>query len=272
MLSGITQKSRNTTLCVALKHLVPDFRTTSVVMIALLLSACQGASGIRDTTNTREAAQFNAELGAKYLQRGELDQANEKLAKALEQDTNNPLAHISYARLQQQIDQPDLAKKHFKRALALQPGDAAQINSYGVFLCETGEIDEAIENFRSAASNPFYRTPEYALDNAGLCLLDADRPEQAENFLRDALRRNPRFPNALLHMAQLTFGKNQFNIADAYLGRFQRYGKNTPASLLLGMNIKRSSGDIPSAQNYANRLLSDFPKSREAGQYLSRPL
>ena len=272
MLSVNPQKCCSAVLRVASKHLVSGLVPGAVAMTVLLLSACQGAGQARDTTNTREAAQFNAELGAKYLQRGELDQANEKLAKALEQDTNNPLAHISFARLQQQIDQPALAKKHFKRALALQPGDAAQINSYGVFLCETGEVDEAIENFRSAAANPFYRTPEYALDNAGLCLLDADRPDQAENFLRDALRRNPRFPNALLHMAQLTFGKNQLNIADAYLGRFQRYGKDTPASLLLGMNIKRSSGDIPSARNYANRLLSDFPKSREAGQYLSQPL
>jgi len=271
MLSGNPQTCCSAVLSAASKHLVSGL-VPGVLAIMVLLSACQGASQARETTNTREAAQFNAELGAKYLQRGELDQANEKLAKALEQDTNNPLAHISFARLQQQIDKPVLAKKHFKRALDLQPGDAAQINSYGVFLCETGEVDEAIENFRSAAANPFYRTPEYALDNAGLCLLDADRPDQAEKFLRDALRRNPRFPNALLHMAQLTFGKNQLGIADAYLGRFQRYGQDTPASLLLGMNIKRSSGDIPSAQNYANRLLSDFPKSREAGQYLSQPL
>jgi len=85
MLSGNPQKCCSAVLRVASKHLVSGLVPGAVAMTVLLLSACQGASQARDTTNTREAAQFNAELGAKYLQRGELDQANEKLAKALEQ-------------------------------------------------------------------------------------------------------------------------------------------------------------------------------------------
>lgn len=242
------------------------------IAVAMLISACQAGSPTVSPTNSAEAAQYNAELGARYLQRGELDQARLKLDKALEQDSNNSLAHISYARLQQEIDQPELAKSHFQRALALKPEDAEHLNSYGVFLCQNGEVDEAVEQFSIAAANPFYRTPWFALDNAGLCLLDDGRLDQAETYLRDAIRKNPRFANALLHMADLTYQRNQLRIADAYLDRFQVYGSVTPSSLLLAMNIKRASGDIDAARGFANRLLNEFPKSREAGQYLTQPL
>ena len=238
-----------------------------------LLSGCATSNGINDaTTSPTNAAQFNAELGASYLQRGDLDQARLKLEKALEQDRRNALAHVSFARLQQEINQYDRAQTHFKRALVLQPDEASHSNHYGVFLCETGDIDEAVAQFTNAASNPFYQTPEFALDNAGLCLLDAERLSQAETYLRDALRLNPRFPNALLHMADLTFRQQRLDIADAYLGRYERYASSSAASLLLGMNIKRATGDQDAAKGYANRLLNDFPKSRQAGEYLLQPL
>jgi len=242
-------------------------------MLLASLSGCATSAISNDPGASPEnAAQFNAELGASYLQRGELDQARQKLEKALEQDRSNALAHVSFARLQQEINQFDLAQTHYKRALALQPDEASHSNSYGVFLCETGDVDEAVTQFTNAASNPFYQTPEFALDNAGLCLLDAERLGQAETFLRDALRRNPRFPNALLHMADLTYRQQRLDIASAYLGRYERYASSSAASLLLGMNIKRATGDQSAAQGYANRLLNDFPKSREAGEYLMQPL
>lgn len=243
---------------------------TLVVLQSLLLAACVTGGGA--TRNDSEASQFNAELGAKYLQRGELEQARQKLEKALDQDDNNALAHISFARLQQKIGELDKARIHFEKALVLQPEEAEHRNSYGVFLCETGATDSAVEQFRQAAENPYYKTPEFALDNAGLCLLDKDRLEDAEVHLRDALRRNPRFANGLLHMSDLTLQQQRLQLANAYFERFQQYGRDTPQSLLLGMEIKKASGDINSARAFASRLLNEFPKSREAGEYLLQPL
>jgi len=243
-------------------NLTSRTRTTVVGRKALfaacllgLLSGCATTNTLNDATSSpTNAAQFNAELGASYLQRGDLDQARLKLEKALEQDRRNALAHVSFARLQQEINEYDRAQTHFKRALVLQPDEASHSNHYGVFLCETGDIDEAVTQFTNAASNPFYQTPEFALDNAGLCLLDAERLSQAE------------------HMADLTFRQQRLDIADAYLGRYERYASSSAASLLLGMNIKRATGDQDAAKGYANRLLNDFPKSRQAGEYLLQPL
>lgn len=252
---------------------LPSLRAQRLVLplaAALLLTGCAGGGLTRD--NARDAAQTNAQLGATYLQRGDLDQAKTKLERALEQDEDNALAHVAYAQLQQRVNRNDSARFHFERAIELQPDEAEHKNAFGAFLCSVGDVDQAELQFRQAATDPFYDTPEYALDNAGLCMLDAGNLDQAETYLRDALRMNPRFPGAWLHMAELLHRRDRLTVADAYYQRYVTLGPRTAESLLLGHVIKRDAGDIASAETYANQLLNEFPASLEAGEYLSRPL
>ena len=246
-------------------------RGTLVLLCLTSLGACVSTGG-GPRERPREAAQYNAELGAKYLQRDDLEQARVKLEKALEQDDRNALAHRVYAQLQQRVGDAASARSHFRTAIRLDPDDAEHRNSYGIFLCQADDYAAAETEFVEAADNPYYRTPEYALDNAGLCMLDAGRDDAAEGYLRRALRTNPRFANAYLHMAELMHRRERLTVADAYFQRYLAYGRQTPESLLLGLGIKRDAGDLATAGRYANQLLNDFPASREAGEYLARPL
>lgn len=252
--------------------------TTQSVLKVICFSAAIGliqgcaSSGEISASKAQDAAQYNAQLGAQYLQRGELEQAREKLVKALDQDDNNALAHVTYAQLQARVSEPDSAMVHFKRALQLEPDEADHRNSYGIYLCQQEQYDEAKKQFRAAADNAYYRTPEFALDNAGICMLDADRLGDAEGFLREALRVNPQFANAYLHMADLMHRRQRLTVADAYYQRFTAYGRESAESLLLGLKIKRDAGQLQSAERYASRLLNEFPSSEEAGEYLSRPI
>ena len=245
-------------------------RAALALLATLVLAGCISSGGLRE--RPRDAAQYNAELGAKYLQRGELEQARSKLEKALEQDDENALAHRVYAQLQHRVGNARSARTHFRDAIRLDPEDAEHRNGYGIFLCRQNDYDEAERQFAEAATNPYYRTPEFAFDNAGLCMLDADRLDAAEGYLREALRTNPRFANAYLHMAELMHRKERLTVADAYYQRYLAYGRQTPESLLLGVGIKRDAGDTRTAERYASQLLNEFPASREAGEYLSRPL
>lgn len=240
-----------------------------LISIAWLSAAC---SSLPNKADDKKAAQFNAELGAKYLQRNELIPARDKLEKALEQNDNNALAQVTYGRLLQRIGKIKKARPYFVKGIKLEPEVADHRNSYGIYLCETGELSNAEKEFKLAASNPYYETPEYALDNAGLCLLDAGNMAEAEVYLRDALRTNPKFPSAWLHMAQLTYQQKRLTVAEAYLSRYREFVQDTAPGLLLALNIKRDMGDSSAAKNYADRLLSDFPTSNEAGEYLARPL
>ncbi|MFT4726969.1 MAG: type IV pilus assembly protein PilF [Granulosicoccus sp.] len=245
-------------------------RWVCVFSLLMFVQAC-AQNGGRLPTNDADAAQYNAQLGAQYLRRGDLDQALEKLTKALNQDDSNALAHVTYAQLQFQVDKPDSAKKHFKLALELEPDEAEYRNSYGIYLCKVQSYKMAQQQFRAAAENPYYKTPEFALDNAGLCMLDADRLTDAETYLREALRVNPKFGNAYLHMSELMFRQQRLTVAEAYFDRYKVYGTESSESLWLGYKINRDAGDPDGARNFANRLLDQFPSSSEAGEYLTQP-
>jgi len=238
--------------------------------LGIVLQSC--ASGGLTDKKAGEAAQYNAQLGAQYLQQNELEQARDKLEKALAQDQRNALAHVTYGQLQHRVENPSKARVHFKRAIELEPDQANHRNNYGVFLCQIEEYEAAEEQFSKAANNKFYKTPEYALDSAGVCMLDAERLDKADGYLRKALQINPTFANTYLHMAELLYRRDRLTVADAYFQRYQSYGRDTAESLLLGIQINRDTGKAAEAESYASKLLNDFPTSREAGEYLSRPL
>ncbi len=251
-------------------------RSNNLISVFTLLAlAALVASGCVTKTipvKSKEAAEANAQLGIKYLRRGELEQAKIKLEKALEQDETNARAHSFYGQLQYRVDQNESARTHHQKAIALEPDEAEHRNSYGVFLCQIDEIDAAIVEFETAANNPYYKTPEFALDNAGLCMLESNQYEQASGYLRKALRVNTKFSNAYLHMAELLRKQGRLSVADAYYQRFLAYGRDSAESLFLGLQINRDLGKKPQAEQYASRLLNEFPESNEAGEYLASPV
>jgi len=243
-----------------------------VSLLALVAVTATGCVTKEIQIKSKDASAANAQLGAEYLQDNDLEQARVKLEKALSQDGNNAFAHVYYGQLQHRVDDNVKARKHFQKAIALEPDVAEHRNTYGVFLCQVEEYDSAIKEFEAAANNPYYDTPEYALDNAGLCMLESNQYEQASGFLRAALRKNPKFANAFLHMSELLYKQGRKSVSNAYYQRFLANGRDTPESLLLGINLYRDLGKRAQAEQYASRLLNDHPESIEAGEYLAQPI
>jgi type IV pilus assembly protein PilF len=170
--------------------------------------------------------------------------------------------------LQERLREPRKAEEYYQRAIELDADNADYSNTYGIFLCRQGRLADAERAFVSAANNPLYQTPEFAWDNAALCALDAQQPDRAAEHARAALRNNPRFSPALLHMAQAQFALGQMQLADAYLQRHDKYARSGPASLWLGIQIARVQGDAAAAQRIGQQLLNSYPQSAEAGRYL----
>jgi len=247
-----------------------QYKLGLVMLLGMLLQSCVSTSPVGK--NDVDAAQYNAQLGSRLLQQGKLEQARDTLEKALAQDNKNALAHLTYGQLQFVVEEPDTARVHFKRAIALEPKQASHRNAYGAFLCQIKEYDAAVAQFIEAGNDKFYETPEFAWDNAGVCMLDANQLDKADGYLRKALQLNPKFASSYLHMAELLYKRNRLTVADAYFQRFMSYSNDTAESLLLGIQINRDTGKMVAAEQFANKLLNDFPTSREAGEYLSRPL
>ena len=239
------------------------WRAVLVLGVAATISAC--ATTPRDSrASDVDAARYNVQLGMNYLQRGDLEGAREKLERAVQQDPSLPAAHAALGMLYERAGDMRRAGDHLRRATRLAPDDPNQLNNYGGFLCRQGDRKEGIRHFDMAAGNAYYRTPEAALTNAGVCARGIPDPDLAETYLRRALDTNRNYAPALLQLADLSLDTQRFLQARAFL---QRYEALTPASaysLALGYRIEAAAGDARSASEYAVRLRREFPESKEA--------
>ncbi len=247
-----------------MRKTVPARLAAIVVTATVLISGCATNPMFGRLTDDQKAASYNAELATNYLAAGELEPAQIKLQRALHQDPNNALANNTHAKLLVQLEQPDAAEKAFIKSIKLDPKRAEYRNNFGIFLCERGKTEEAIQQFLKAADNKFYRTPEYALDNAGVCAMEAGRHEMADKHFRNAIRQSAVFAPAMLHMAELKLKTGDATLADAYYSRFLTLARQSPQSLFVGINIRRQLGDNTAADRFAEQLVKAYPRSSQA--------
>ena len=237
--------------------------STGVIVIAnaLFLSACS-TTGVK----SKEASNYNSDLGIRYLQKGRLNLANEKLLKALEQDPNSAQSNHYYAILQQKLGNNEEAGLYFLKSINLKPKDPEIRNNYGSFLCDTGRPQAAVKQFTAAINDPLYRTPEFAYTNAGICLRKTNNDEKAETYFRQALKKKSAFPSALLEMAKLYSDRGNFPRAQAFMLRYESVGQSSPEALDLCNKINTKMGDHAKASSCKSTLLRLFPSSKEAQQ------
>ncbi|MFW5970430.1 MAG: type IV pilus biogenesis/stability protein PilW [Halofilum sp. (in: g-proteobacteria)] len=243
-------------------------RSIAVILVLLVFAGCATKDEPRYQSSPKKASKVNAQLGAKYLQSDQLDRANDKLKKALEQDSENVDAHTAFALLNVKLDKPDEARRHFEKALDLDPESPQIHNNYGTFLCGEGEYDEGIEQFLKAAENRLYDTPAYAYANAGRCAREAGRDDEAREYLRKALERNPRLPSALLASAELALDEDRPEQAAEYFSGYNEVAESGPDTLWLGVRIERALGDEEGAKEYGLKLLREHRDSEEAQKFL----
>lgn len=240
------------------------WRPILVLAACALLAGCGGSGRVVSDT---EAAQANLNLGIGYLRQGRPDLAVETLERALQRDSRLAPAHSALALAHDQLGNAREAEEHYARAVRYAPSDPTIANSYAVFLCRQNRWRDAEPYFQRAASNPNYTTPAAALTNAGTCALSAGDAESAEAYLRDALTRDPEFPDALAGLLELTYGQQSYLQARAFLQRYLDVRPATPSLLLMCFNIERELGNRAAAEECAQRLRRDFPEAPEVARW-----
>lgn len=247
-------------------------RLPAVVLLALVSALGGGCSsnperGDQESANTRAAA-INTQLGTEYLNRGQYEVALDKLKRALREDDEFAPAHTVLGVLYEQLGENDLARKHYREAVRLKPADGAINNNYGAFLCRQGQASEAEPYFQKALADPFYKTPAVALANAGVCVMDQGELDKAEGYLRKSLEYDPKFADALLPMANLTYRQQQYLKARGFLQRYEAVASPTPQSLMLGYRVEQELNNDNNVKHYGDELIDRFPKSQEAQEVM----
>jgi type IV pilus assembly protein PilF len=250
-------------------------RILTLILIYLLVGCTSPSnnSNLRPNESTNQVALTNLNLAIEYMRAGSMERALERLNRAYEADPRYYGTHNAYGLLYQQLGDPILAERHFKRAIDLNNNDSLSKNNYGRFLCQAGRYSEAEKTFMSAADNPLYETPEVAYTNAGTCASMNNRPDLAEKYLRQALTINPEVSTALLQMSQISYNQENYLSARGYLQRYSAVARHTPPSLLLGIKIERELGDRNAVSSYEMLLNNNYPDSVEVQELknISKP-
>ena len=182
-----------------------------LIMVLLFVSACasQQPKDPYEVSQSRKAAETNASLGLEYMNRGQYEVALGKLKKALRNDPDYAPAHTVMAVLYERIGEIELAGKHYHLAYKADPADGDVNNNYGVYLCQSGNGNQAIGHFIKALDDPFYNSPSVALTNAGSCVLGQGNLDEADDYLRRALKLEPEFPVGIFDVEKSIADFNQ---------------------------------------------------------------
>lgn len=231
-----------------------------VLALALLAGcAAPGGRSTRGPSAEEAAAAVQVRMGQEYMSKGDLETAQDKLRRAVELDPSSVDAYTLLALLNERINRPEIAEKHYLKAIALKPEDGAVNNNYGTFLCGLGRFDDAEVHFQRALNDPFYKTPGTASANAGVCANKAGRAEAAEKYFRRTLELDPSNLAALYEMASIAFKRGEFLRARAFIQRYEARGRVDAELLILAIRVESRLGAKQAEQEYRERLRNEFP-------------
>jgi type IV pilus assembly protein PilF len=210
------------------------------------------------------------QLGIDYFRQGNLEQAKEKIDRALEQDPRSATAHAAAGLLYDRLGEYDKAENHFSRAVSLDSKNPDIHNNFAVFLCRHNKHERGEKQALEAVRDPLYKTPEIALLNAGFCARSAGDLKRAEQYFRRALAVQPRFPQALLEMIDIEYRVQNYLAARGFLERYMSVqGTNPePTALWLGVRVERALGNQSMAGDYGRRLVRDYPTADATKEFL----
>ncbi len=225
-----------------------------------------------DETSERARARLHTELAASYFSLGNVGVALEEVREAQRSDANYGPAYNVAGLIYARLKEDRLADENFQRALRINPNDHDANNNYGEFLCQRKQEKESIKYFLAAVRNPLYPYPDRSYINAGVCARRGGDEASAQEYFQMALKTRPGQPQALYHLADLSYMRGDLGAARGYLGRLSQVGADTPEVLWPGVRVLRKMGDRNAEASYARQLRNKFPDAREtqalnAGKY-----
>lgn len=215
------------------------------------------------TSDTRQRAKVHTELGALYMQRGNLGVALEEARAALSADAGYAPALNLMGLVYMQLHEDIAAEKSFEQALALAPGDPEINNSFGWFLCQTGHEQRSMQYFHMAIKSPLYATPAMPYANAGICSLRLKDDKAAEDYFIKALRLDANNNRAIFFLADIAFRHGRLEEARRHLAELHKQTESSPESLWLAVRIERKLGDRDAEVRYSAQLRRKFPGTPE---------
>ena len=228
-----------------------------------MLAGCAASGSVNDGDRASAADPARAwlDLARGYLDGNDLARARKPLLRALQADPERVEAHVLAGVLYEREQEPELAERHFRTALELDPADPQALNNYGAFLFGKGRYREALIPLRAASRNTGYRLRAQVYENIGLTELALGRDDAARAAFERALELGGIRPRSLLALAGIHYVLNDYDVAERYYHDFVALAGETGDSLCLGLRLAIVEGATMRSVDHAQRLRVQFPKA-----------
>lgn len=243
------------------------------IVCGVLISGCSSNSKKeyafqnRQNIDPIQAAKTRISLALTYLENGNTVEAKENLDKAAEFASFLPEVHHSYAYYYQTVGETTAANQAYQTALARSPNNPDIINSYGAFLCEHGQFEQAEQYLLAAISAPGYARVAETYENLAICAQAQIRLADSIDYLEKALNYDPTRVKSLRLMTELLIATDQWDIAKPFLRLLEKSGGVTPQSLLMWVEVELALGNKGAAKSYGETLQSLYLDSPQSRQY-----
>ena len=222
----------------------PYSRFLLISILSLLLFGCASKNphsneigNLPEEAVITRASDLNIQLGMAYLREGRLDLAKLKFMRALELEPTSAKALYSLGYYYEKTQDVPEATAAYQKAFALAPNDPNVQNSYGVFLCRTGQYDQGEALLVKAASQNTFEQVGLAYENAGFCMAKAGQSDQAIAYFKKAIDHNPRLVNSYYELANINFNSGHYKEASYYFKQFEAHANQTTESLEFGIKL-----------------------------------
>lgn len=166
-------------------------------------SAVKSLKALLDgTSGDREIYLDIAQVDERGHRYGDAEQAAQTAAKMSQRPAENGAADFVLGAIYERQKKYDQAEQEFRKALAVNPNDAAVLNYYGYMLAERSmRLDEAGSMVKRAlaidANNSAY------LDSLGWVYYKQNRLSDARDYLLKAVAQSPSDPTILSHLGEV---------------------------------------------------------------------
>lgn len=244
-------------------------RLLAVIAAGLLLAACV-QEPVGPAVDKAAAARARVAIATELLRKGDNEQAQVQLKRALKDDPKSPEAHHMMAVLLERDGDTGKADKEYRRAVKLRPEYSQAHNNYGIFLFKNGRYKDAMEQFGLAADDLGYDNRAQAFEGLGRSARRAGDNDAASRAFVRALRLDGSLPMANLEMGEIQYEQGNYDAARAAYQRYLRLTDKVPQSaqsLWLGIRLARQSGDKDALASYELALRRLYPDSPEYKRY-----
>jgi arylsulfatase A-like enzyme/Tfp pilus assembly protein PilF len=144
--------------------------------------------------------------GRKLFDVGKFEEAAGMFGTLVLKDPGNPQAHVHLAKALMEMNEIDMAKAEFKKAIEIDSTHSSAFFPMANIMRQQGDLDRALFYLRLGASMSM-ETPD-VLSSMGAVYVEKGQPDSAIAVLKKALELDPRDAMALQNMGQAYLYKN----------------------------------------------------------------